>query len=150
MTAVLTVLTDEIREDQLFSDLADRIDLIDGSSSLTGSVNARIAAETAARNSAVASLQSSIADLEGWKIGLTARLTPSMIVKYDSSIYKCIQATSSVVPTNTSFWKRSENTILWAARGNKRTDISDIDSRVTTAEATSPQRLRVLIRYPPQ
>ena len=136
VTAVLTALTDEIREDQLFSDLADRIDLIDGSSSLTGSVNARIAAETAARNSAVASLQSSIADLEGledWANGTSYAIDD--LVKYDGSIYKCIQATSSVVPTNTSFWEEiGEYDSLGGAVAANASDISDIDSRVTTAE----------------
>ena len=136
VTAVLTALTDEIREDQLFSDLADRIDLIDGSSSLTGSVNARIAAETAARNSAVASLQSSIADLEGlsdWANGTSYAIDD--LVKYDGSIYKCIQATSSVVPTNTSYWDEiGEYDSLGGAVAANASDISDIDSRVTTAE----------------
>ena len=136
VTSVLTSLTGEIREDQLFSDLADRIDLIDGASTLTGSVNARIAAEAAARLSAVNSLQASIADLEGlptWASGTSYAIDE--LVKYDGAIYKCIQATSSVVPTNTSYWEKiGDYDSLGGTIAAVASDLSDVESRVTTAE----------------
>ena len=50
---VLEVLTGHITTDQLYSDLNSRINLIDGSSSLTNSVSARILAEANARISAI-------------------------------------------------------------------------------------------------
>lgn len=50
---LLDVLTGAITESQLYQTLAARINLIDGASSLAGSVNARILAETNARNAAI-------------------------------------------------------------------------------------------------
>jgi len=50
---LLDVLTGAITESQLYQVLQQRINLIDGASSLAGSVNARILAETNARNAAI-------------------------------------------------------------------------------------------------
>lgn len=50
---MLEVLTGAITETQLYQDLGDRIDLIDGASSLAGSVNARVQAEATARANAI-------------------------------------------------------------------------------------------------
>ncbi len=50
---MLEVLTGSITETQLYADLGARIDLIDGSSSLAGSVNARVQAEATARANAI-------------------------------------------------------------------------------------------------
>ena len=52
-TYALEVLTGQITESQLFQSLGERIDLIDAPSSVTGSVNARVAAEAAARAAAI-------------------------------------------------------------------------------------------------
>jgi hypothetical protein len=52
VSRLLTALTGEIKESQLFSSLSSRINLIDGPTSLTGSVSARIATETTARQNA--------------------------------------------------------------------------------------------------
>lgn len=138
VTYVLGELTGQIREDQLFSDLSDRIDLIDGASSLTGSVNARIASEAATRASAVASLQASIADLEGLAdFDSTATYAIDDLVKYDGKLYKCIQATSSpaVSPPNASYWELiGEYESLGGAVAANAANISDVESRVTTAE----------------
>jgi len=51
---LLTLLTGEITESQLYQDLSDRIDLIDGDASMVGSVAARIASEAAARAADIA------------------------------------------------------------------------------------------------
>ena len=50
---MLQVLTGSITETQLYADLGARINLIDGSSSLAGSVNARVQAEATARANAI-------------------------------------------------------------------------------------------------
>ena len=62
VTYVLEELTGEIREDMLFESLASKIDLISDPASVAGSVNARIAAETASRNLAIQNLSDDIAD----------------------------------------------------------------------------------------
>ena len=61
---LLNVLTDEITTSQLATALNTRIDLIDGASTVTGSVNARIATEATARTSADTSLASDITTLQ--------------------------------------------------------------------------------------
>ena len=50
---VLGSLTGQITESQLFTDLSDRIDLIDGPDSLAGSVAYRLAQEAASRSTAI-------------------------------------------------------------------------------------------------
>jgi len=52
VSLLLTALVGEITESQLYADLNDRIDLIDGPESLDGSVAARLAAEALARSNA--------------------------------------------------------------------------------------------------
>jgi hypothetical protein len=53
VTYLLSTLTGSITESQLFTDLGSRINLIDGASTLAGSVNARVAAEAEARGAAI-------------------------------------------------------------------------------------------------
>lgn len=53
VSTLLTALTGKITQSQLFSSLSTRIDLIDGASGTPGTVNYRIAGETAARISAL-------------------------------------------------------------------------------------------------
>lgn len=52
---LLDALTGQITESELYSGLASRIDLVDGPSSLTGSVAARLLAESTARTNAIQS-----------------------------------------------------------------------------------------------
>ena len=56
VTKLLEVLTGQLTEDQLYSSLASRIDLIDGPSSLPGSVNARLQIESSIRSSETSAL----------------------------------------------------------------------------------------------
>jgi hypothetical protein len=60
---LLTLLTGEITESQLYQDLSDRIDLIDGPDTLAGSVDARVLAEATARTNSDTALASSITSL---------------------------------------------------------------------------------------
>jgi hypothetical protein len=61
---LLQALTGQITEDQLYSDLGNRIDLVDGPTSLQGSVAQRILTESQARAAADQSLGSSITTLQ--------------------------------------------------------------------------------------
>lgn len=61
---LLQILTGQITESQLYNTLGDRINLIDGPSSLAGSVAARVLAEELARIAADNSLGSSITTLQ--------------------------------------------------------------------------------------
>lgn len=79
---LLTALTGQITESQLFSTLGQRIDLIDGA--MAGSVNARIATEATSRvngdtasASLVTTLQSSIAGAGGNRLRNSGMETPS-------------------------------------------------------------------------
>jgi len=56
VTKLLEVLTGKLTEDQLYSSLGARIDLIDGPASLPGSVNARIQVESSIRSSETSAL----------------------------------------------------------------------------------------------
>lgn len=63
VSGLLEVLTNKIQESQLFSTLGARIDLIDATSAVPGSVNARVASEASSRTSGDSSLASSISTL---------------------------------------------------------------------------------------
>lgn len=60
VSALLTALTGEITQSQLFAALSTRIDLIDASAATPGSVNARVATEATSRAAADSSLATSI------------------------------------------------------------------------------------------
>lgn len=60
VSQLLLALTGSIRQTELFSSLSTRINLIDGAAGLTGSVNARIATETSARQTAISSVATSV------------------------------------------------------------------------------------------
>lgn len=64
VVALLSVLTGSITETQLFSSLNDRINLVDGPTTLAGSVAARILVETNARSTADSALASRADALE--------------------------------------------------------------------------------------
>lgn len=63
VSGLLEVLNNEITETQLFSALGARIDLVDASAGVTGSVNARVASEASSRSTADSALASSISTL---------------------------------------------------------------------------------------
>ena len=71
---LLDVLTDEITTSQLATALNTRIDLVDGASTVAGSVNARIATETTARTSADTLLASDITTLQTTIGGFTTSI----------------------------------------------------------------------------
>ena len=79
VTLLLDALTGTITESQLFSTLGARIDLIDGIGA--GSVNARIATETAARTSADSAISASITTLQASVGSNTAAIAAESIAR---------------------------------------------------------------------
>lgn len=69
---LLDVLTGQIKQTQLFSDLSTRIDLIDGTGA--GSVNARVATETTNRTTAVDAVASTVTTLSTTVAGHTSAI----------------------------------------------------------------------------
>lgn len=93
---VLDLLTGQITESQLFQSLGDRINLIDGSASIPGSVNARIA-----------TVQSQVSDLLNTQAyDNTRTYAEGATVTYNGSLYQSLQATTGNLPTNTTYWAK--------------------------------------------
>lgn len=131
---LLDVLEGEIGEDQLTTDLNSRIDLVDGDSTLPGSVNERIAY-----------VQGQVSDLLGtpdYNNG-TAYVVDD-VVKYSGGLYICILATTGHIPTNTTYWtKIGDYTSLADAVAANAASISslvsDLSAEVTDREALATQ-----------
>lgn len=93
---LLSALSGQITESQLYANLGARIDLIDGPTNLAGSVNARVGA-----------LQTQINDLAGtadYNNGTTYQV--NAIVKYNGGLYRAKQTTTGNLPTNTTYWDK--------------------------------------------
>lgn len=93
---LLNVLSGQITESQLYTDLGARIDLIDGPIGLVGSVNARIGA-----------VQTQVNDLAGtseYDNGTTYQV--NAIVKYNGGLYRAKSTTTGNLPTNTTYWDK--------------------------------------------
>ena len=151
---ILSILTDEITASQLHGDLSSRIDLIDGSASLTNSVAARIAAEASsrataistglaseasARQSSINALAASIADITGAET-YNASETYSLndLVIYDDKLYRAKQSTVGNLPTVTTHWELVGN---YSSIGDvvvaNAAALSTLDTRVTNAEGVN-------------
>lgn len=131
---LLDVLAGEIGEDQLTSALNSRIDLVDGDSTLPGSVNERIAY-----------VQGQVSDLLGtpdYNNGTTYAVDD--VVKYSGGLYICISGTTGNLPTNTTYWtKIGDYTSLADAVAANSASISslvtDLSAEVTDREALATQ-----------
>lgn len=75
---VLDSLQSQITESNLFKDLSDRIDLIDGPSTLEGSVAARVGAEATARTNADDAIAQSVTNLASSVSGDVGTLTAAI------------------------------------------------------------------------
>jgi len=147
---LLEVLTGQITESQLFSDLSDRIDLIDGPISLAGSVAAQVYAEEQARLAADTSLGSSITTLQNTTSTQATQIT-SLQTRSTTSESNIInlqnttadQATSISSLTTRTSTAESNITNLQTTTANQATSISQLSTSVgsnTTAiqqEATT-------------
>lgn len=101
---LLDQLTGELTESQLYSDLSDRIDLIDGPSTLTGSVAARIQTETLARTTADATITANITTLQTTVGNNTTAIQNEVTARTnaDSSLASDITTLQTTVGNNTT------------------------------------------------
>lgn len=107
---LLDVLTGAITESQLYQTLAARINLIDGASSLAGSVNARILAETNARNAAIqaeadARAAAILAEANARGTAITNEATTR--ADADSALASTISTVSAVVNTKNRVYRQT-------------------------------------------
>lgn len=133
---LLSVLTGEVTSSQLANNLSTRIDLIDAADTVSGSVNARLLAETQARTSSINSLSSVVSQLTGTAAySNTTTYSTNDLATYNNNLYKAKQSTTGNLPTNTTYWDLVGNysSISQVVVANSA-DISAVDTRLTTAE----------------
>jgi hypothetical protein len=107
---LLAVLTGAITESQLYQALAARINLIDGASSLAGSVNARILAETNARNAAIqaeAAARSAAILAEANARGTAITNEATIRSDADTALASSISTVSAVVNTKNRVYRQT-------------------------------------------
>lgn len=147
---LLEALEGEITESQLFQDLGDRIDLIDGPVSLVGSVSARIYEETLARIAADTSLGSSITTLQNTTSTQATQITAltTRTTAAESSIVSLQNTTASQATSITGLTTRvgtaeSNITNLQSTTSTQATQISSISTTLgnkirTFVQASAP------------
>lgn len=159
VVALLSVLTGAITETQLFSSLNNRINLIDGPTTLAGSVAARILAETNARGTAITNEATARADADTAITNSVNSLTA--VVNTKNRVYRQTAAPSSDLVTGDIWYDSDDNNKVYrwdgtswvptddsriaanaAAIVNESTARADGDS----AEATARQTLATQIR----
>lgn len=142
---MLEVLTGAITESQLYQDLGARIDLIDGLSSVAGSVNARIQAEATARANAIldeAATRTSAILAEATARGAAITNEATIRQNADSSLASQITTITASVSGNAAAIQQEATTranadsaeaalrVALAAR------VTDAETGLTTAQAT--------------
>lgn len=135
---LLSQLEGEIREDQLFASLATRISLIDAPASTTGSVNKRIADTASSLQSDIDTINATLEDIEAIPVFDSAdNYAIDDLVKYDGSLYRCIQATTapSELPTDTAYWELvGDYASLGEAVAAHAVLLDDHGTRITASE----------------
>jgi hypothetical protein len=152
---LLDALTGELTSSELHATLGSRIDLIDGPSSLAGSVAKQVYDEAVARNAAIASeagaraaailvetnnrnlaidtINATLSDISGtpdYAAGVT--YVADDIVKYGGGLYKATETTTGNLPTNTSFWtKIGDYASLGDAVAGHSLILNDHETRIT-------------------
>jgi len=100
---LISLLTGQITSTQLDNTLTSRINLIDGNSSVTNSVNARVAAV----GSRIDTLQGQVSELAGtpaYSSGTT--YATNALVTYNGGLYRARQSTTGNLPTNNTYWEK--------------------------------------------
>ena len=170
---LLDTLTGAITEGQLFADLSARIDKIDDPETVVGSVAYNLAqglateasnrataiaaeatARTAAINTATASLQSQIDDLNAipdWDSTTTYAIDD--LVQYNNKLWKALASNSNSTPTtsNSNWQLIGEYTSLGDAVGNNTSDIQQINyvnANSTSAAAVAINSLNTAVYNP--
>jgi len=135
---LLSQIEGEIREDQLFASLATRISLIDAPASTTGSVNKRIADTASSLQSDIDTINATLEDIEAIPVFDSAdNYAIDDLVKYDGSLYRCIQATTapSELPTDTAYWELvGDYASLGEAVAAHAVLLDDHGTRITASE----------------
>lgn len=135
-TLVLGSLAGQIREEQLYSTLAARINLVDAPASTANSVNARIAVVQGQVND--------LLNIPAWDSALTYAADAQ--VTYDGGLYLALQASTNVLPTNTAYWQRiGDYTSLGDAVAAHTTQINDLEDGLGQ-EVVDRQALAVQLR----
>lgn len=140
---LLQILTGQITASQLYQDLGARIDLIDGPTSLAGSVAARIYAEELARIAADTSLGSSITTLQSTTATQATQITSltTRTTAAESSIVSLQNTTATQATTISSLSTRvgsaeSSITNLQSTTATQASSISSLTTRVGSAETS--------------
>lgn len=158
---LLSLLANELTTSELSNALSSRIDLIDGSASLTNSVASRIANEATSRATAIAAeataraaaitseastrqnaidvLAASVADITGAEAYNNSKTYAlNDLVIYNSNLYKAKQSTSGNLPTVTTHWDLVGN---YSSLGDvvvaNSAALNTLDTRVTNAEGVN-------------
>lgn len=96
---LLTTLTNAVTTSQLATALLSRINLIDDTSAVLGSVNQRLAAQ----NAAIQAQINDIISAPPYNAGTT--YTVNQLVTYNGNLYRAKSTTTGNLPTNTTYWE---------------------------------------------
>jgi hypothetical protein len=136
---LLDLLDGELTQDQLTQELRDRIDLIDASAAVPGSVNARVKAARDAVQAQIDVLEALVAELEGLpEFDTNLSYAVGDIVKYDGALYRCIAPTTapSPPPINTLYWEKiGDYGSIGEVVAGLAVGLSDLTTRVETTES---------------
>lgn len=126
---LLDLLTGEITDSQLHTDLGSRIDLIDAPT--TG-----LQAQLASVNAQIDSMTASIADLQGTpEYDNAATYAIDDIVQYSGGLYRAIASGTGHLPTNATYWEKiGDYASLGDAVAAHSATLSDHETRITDTE----------------
>ncbi len=114
---VLASLSGQIQESHLYSTLAARIDLVDAPASTPNSVNARVAYVQGQVND--------LLNIPEWESTTTYGADDQ--VTYSGSLYLALQASTNVLPTNATYWRKiGDYTSIGDAVAAHTTEINDL------------------------
>lgn len=135
VSLLLDALTGQITQDQLYSDLGSRIDLIDGSGA--GSVNARLAAEAASLQAGIDTVSAELATIAGTgPYDNVAAYSAGELVQYLGKLYRAKVGTTGNLPTNTTYWELvGEYSSLGEAVAAHSVQLSQHETRISTTES---------------
>ncbi len=136
---LLSTLTGQLTESQLYSSLTSRINLIDGADTLSGSVNSRIKATND-------SLQAQINQLSNTPVYDNTTTYPTgQIVQYSGGLYQAKSSTTGNLPTDTTYWtKIGDYTSLGAAVADNTAQITAINTVTSGSSSAAAQAISSL------
>jgi len=133
---LIASLAGQIKESELFTGLAQRINLIDAPSSVVNSVNNRIAVVQGQVND--------LLNIPAWDP--TETYAQDTQVTYNSALYIALQPSTNVLPTNTAFWQKvGDYTSLGDAVAAQTVQISNLENGLGQA-VTQTNALAVQLR----